>query len=461
MSILRINKHKVVFGNNDGSNRYLQVADAFLRDHPEILFQTDPNEHRSGVFLKYEKGIYREISTFEIEDMLLHYEPKEENIIIPKRISDAKLQEIIRHIKRRRFYYRDVFNQESVTNFKNGYLNIETGELEPHNPDIVSTIQLPYSYDPKADCPIYKKVINESFGGHDKNMFVLQEFAGYCLTKSTKFRKAMFLIGASGSGKSTILDGIKFMLGEENYATVPLDQLGNPTFTGNIVNKYANIDTEIPTSIEEYEDVFKRITSGEEITINTKFIPTYKSKPFCKLLYAANDMPRIRDTSNAIYDRLLLIKLDNVVDEKNRDYDLRYKLKNEMSGIFNWAYEGLKRLTKNNKFTESEEIKVFIEDQRILNNAVYYFMNECFIVTGDNKDFISKDILYSDYIKFCHDVGGKGVFKKIVFGKELKKIYGNKVGEETRTTHGITTRFWLGIKRKESYQKPEIDMWED
>lgn len=461
MAVIRINKHKAIFHEQTGLNKYLQAADTFLRDHPEILFQTDPNEHRSGVFLKYEKGIYREISTFEIEDMLLHYEPKEDNIIIPKKISDAKLQEIIKNIKRRRYFYRDVFNQESVTNFRNGYLNIETGELEPHNPDIVSTIQLPYNYDPNADCPIYKKIIHTALSGHVENMMVLQEFAGYCLTKSTKYRKAMFLIGASGSGKSTILNGIKFMLGEENYSTVPLDQLGNPTFTGNIVNKYANIDTEIPSSIEEYEDVFKRITSGEEITVNTKFIPTYKSKPFCKLLYSANDMPRIRDTSNAIYDRLLLIRLDNVVADKDKDYDLESKIKKEVSGIFNWAFEGLKRLNKNNKFTQSEKINEFVEEQRILNNAVYYFMNECFIVSGKQEDFISKDALYETYIKFCHDVGAKGVFKKIVFGKELKKIYGNNIGDTIRYLNNTSTRLWTGIRGKSSVEEKNITMWED
>lgn len=460
MTIKRINKHQAIFHSSKGSNKYLQTADVFLRDHPGVIFQTDANESRKGVFLKYESGLYKEISTFEIEDMLLNYHPEEKHVVIPQQVSDAGLQEIIRHIKRRRFFYRDVFNQEKVMNFSNGYLNMDTGELEEHNMDIVSTIQMPYKYDKDADCPLYKNVINASLDGNAQNMMVLQEFAGYCLTKSTKFQKALFLIGASGSGKSTILDGIKYMIGEENYSSVPLDQLSNPAFTGNIVNKYANIDTEIPTNIENYENDLKKITTGEPITVNTKFIPTYKATPFCKLLFSANDMPRIRDTSNAIYTRLLLLRLDNVVSKETMDVDLKYKLKNEVSGIFNWAYEGLQRLNKNNKFTESILIDEFIEEQRMINNAVYYFTNEMYEITGSEEDWISKDDLYLEYQKFCHDVGGKGVFKKIVFGKEFKKAFGKKVNERSKSLRGVTTRGWTGVKEKSKIHKEDL-IWDE
>ncbi|NCU33027.1 MAG: hypothetical protein EOM23_08880, partial [Candidatus Moranbacteria bacterium] len=167
-TIKRINKHSVIFPSKKGSNKYLQIADCFLRDHPNLLFQTEPDESKKGVFLKYEKGLYREISTFEIEDMLLHYEPEEKDIMVPNKLSDAKLQEIIRHIKKRRFYYRDVFNSEGIQNFRNGYLNMKTGLLEEHTPDIVSTIQLPYDYDPKADCPLFKKVISTSLNNNQE-----------------------------------------------------------------------------------------------------------------------------------------------------------------------------------------------------------------------------------------------------------------------------------------------------
>lgn len=463
----KITPHKAEFTFENNANKYLELADLFLEAHPEILFWTEPNDTKKGIFYKYTKGIYKRCSAFEIENMLLKFKPTQKSIVLPKSLSDTKIQEVMRNIKKRRFFYSDMFNQENIINFKNGFFDVKTGKLMDHTMDIISTIQLPYNYDKDAKCPLFIKTINESLEGDLEKIGIFQEFIGYCLIKSTKYERALFLVGEAGTGKSTLLEAVEAVLGEENCSSIRMDMLCSPQYVGNLLDKYVNIDREIPQEISNYEDALKKIISGEKVTINTKYIPTYDAKPFCKLIFAANDLPRISDTSNAVFRRLLLLDFNNVVDIDKIDVNLKQKLKQECAGIFNWAFTGLKRLDFNEKFTTSNNMVSRINELKLLNNSVYYFVSENYIVTGNKNDYVIIEDVYKRYKEFCSEVGAKGIFKKIVFGKEMKKIFVKKIKAESKRLGGVTKRVWTGIRKKtalddmEEAEEAEMITWDD
>ena len=374
----------------------------------------------------YKDGLYKAVSSFEVEEMLLHYEPISGDIALPRLMTDGNVQETIRHIKRRRFFYRDVFNQERIINFKNGFLNIQTGELLKHSSDIVSTIQLPYNYDKKAKCDLFIKTVHEILEGDENKINILQEFFGYCLTKSTKFEKSLFLVGVAQSGKSTLIESLHSMLGDENVSNLSLDKLANPRFVGQIVDKYANISSEIPKKVSNYEDDLKKIVSGEPVTIDDKYVTTHDYRPFCKLIFAGNDMPRITDTSEAIFRRMILINFTKKIENNKKDIDLKDKLKLERAGIFNWAMIGYKRLFKNKKFTGSIEMDEDIHNLRLRNNTTLHFILENYIVKKGSKSWISVQDIYHDYQMFCRDSGCKPLFINNL-SKEIEKSFGKEI----------------------------------
>jgi len=440
-------KHKSNFGSHNNANKCLELADSFLDSNPELFYWTEPNDSKKGLFYWYKGGVYKPCSTYEIEQKLLKYDPSGNGVIIPKSISGSRLQETMQNVRRLRFFYREAFNPEGIFNFKNGLFDIKKGKLFPHTMDIISTIQLPYEYNEFMECPLFMKLLNDSFEGKLEKIGILQEFLGLCLTRHTKYEKALFMIGEAGSGKSTILEAVKNTFGIENCSNVRLDMLADSRFTGNLLDKYINIDTEIPENIENYEDALKKITSGEEIMINTKFIPTYSARPFCKLIFAANDMPRIKDTSNAIYRRFLLLDFNNVVSDEKIDVELKFKLKDECAGIFNWAYEGYKRLIEKKKFTTSKDMSDKINEIKLLNNSVYYFISENYEITENKEHYIIIDDMYEEYKNFCHKVGAKGIFKKIVFGKEMSKTFLKRIKSDRRTIGGVQKRIWTGLRK--------------
>ncbi len=443
-------KHTAKFSGKDKANKCLELADHFLQDHPELLYWTERNDSRKGMFYLYKDGVYKACSSLEIDNMLLDYTPNDGSVLIPRALSDARFQETLRNIKRRRFFYREVFNQENIINFKNGFFDTVDGDLIPHSMEIVSTIQLPYEYNKEADCPLFKKVLNESLEGDFEKIMILQEFMGYCLTQGTQYERGLFIVGAAGSGKSTVLDAITAMLGYENVSAIRMDMLGDSRFTGQLLDKLANIDNEIPSDMKNYEEALKKVISGQQITIDTKFIPTYSAFPTCKLIFAANDLPHISDNSDGVFRRMLLLYFNNVVSADKIDYDLKKKIKdNECSGVFNWAFEGLKRLRKNGAFTTSKTMESQIKEVKLLSNNIYYFIHENYDVTGLVTDYVDFEALYSEYRKFSEKVGIKGVYKINVFGKELIRTFVNKVKSDRQTIRGYQKRVYTGLKKKD------------
>ena len=90
----------------------------------------------------------------------------------------------------------DVNNVTNTLNCKNGIYDGGTGELLPHDPYMLSTIQVPVNYDSKATCPSIEKFISEVVP--DDCCDLMAEIAGYCFLQDTPFQKAFMFTGEGG-----------------------------------------------------------------------------------------------------------------------------------------------------------------------------------------------------------------------------------------------------------------------
>src|SRR5690554_1428396 len=109
-------------------------------------------------------------------------------------------------------------------NLQNGMLDWKTGELKPHEFNYFSQCQLPVEYAPGADCPKWEQALEQWVPEKEARMF-LQEFTGYCLILDTSLHKAVILHGNGSNGKSTFLNVLKALFGEENLSSIPLHRL--------------------------------------------------------------------------------------------------------------------------------------------------------------------------------------------------------------------------------------------
>ena len=149
-----------------------------------------------------------------------------------------------------------------IINVKNGLLNVETGQLEPHTPNHLSPIQIPVHYDPKATCPETEKFVVRVFppGAVD----LAWDIYGHLMVPDTSMQKSFLLSGDGGNGKSTWLAALTAFLGRENISTISLQDLADTRFHGaELVGKLANICADLSGKQLAETGVFKKITGGD------------------------------------------------------------------------------------------------------------------------------------------------------------------------------------------------------
>lgn len=335
----------------------------------------------------------------------------------------------------------DCFNSSNLINFPEGEFNPITKELTPHVKEHYSTTRMPYSYDEFATCPMWEKTLLEIFENDRKKISVLQEFFGYCLVPDTSMKKALLLLGESNTGKSTILFLFKDLIGKTNYSTVALKDMGHPQYTPQMINKLVNIDTDVSKTATEYEEHFKKITSGEEINCNQKFIETFSFIPKCRIILAANIFPRITDHSSAFYNRLIVIPMDRIFTQEEMDRNLVPKLRAELAGIFNWCVEGLHRMRERGHFEELGFMKEAVDELEDTNNPSNLFFREHVEVAFGES--VEKGELFQKY-KEWSELNKQYTLTAAMFSTAVYKKFHKETPKKCTSPTG--KRIWRNLK---------------
>ncbi|MEM4330377.1 MAG: phage/plasmid primase, P4 family, partial [Candidatus Bilamarchaeaceae archaeon] len=324
---------------------------------------------------------------------------------------------------------RELNDQHHLLCLRNGMLNLNTLQLEPHKKEHFSTIMLDYDYDPDAECPTWINFLQEVIP--DGNARIqLQQFFGYCLTRETRYAKALILVGPGQDGKSTILNVLRNLIGEKNCSAVPMSELNEPFQRATLYNKLLNTSTEEDRKIFG-SAMFKAIVTGDYINASYKHRDFFEFKPFCKLAFATNFMPQVSDFSHGFYRRILGIKFTKQFLGKDDDKFLLDKLLKEISGIFNWALQGLLFLREYNDFIESETSENFLKEYKKFNNPVLAFIEDCCEVAEGNQDEyrVPTKEAYLAYTQYCRLFGYMPMHQQN-FGMALRNVIKNlKVGK--------------------------------
>jgi len=304
-----------------------------------------------------------------------------------------------------------------IINVKNGLYNILEDKLKEHTPEYYSTVQISASYDPSAKCPLFLKFLSECLDADE--IFMVQEILGYLLIPINKAQKSFVFVGAGNAGKSTLLSvAQEILLGSNNVSNVPWQALADRFKTAELFGKLANIFADLPSKSIDDNGLFKSITGEDYITVEKKNKTPFSFKPYARLLFSCNEIPRnYGDKSSAFYRRLIIIRFDRPIPMHKRDASLREKLTVEADGIFMWALEGLKRLIKNNyHFTESDRSKAEVEKYKTECNSVLSFVDYACEIS--EAKFIESKEMYRNYKEYCDEAGLNPV-SQIRFNKDL------------------------------------------
>ena len=332
-------------------------------------------------------------------------------------------------------------SHHNLLNLRNGMFRLDRMELLPHDPRYLSTIQLPVSYNPEAECPRWTQFLDEVQPGKSEQL-ILQELSGYSLTMDTHHEKAFVLIGKGKNGKSVFIETLAFIVGEENTSRVQPTEFGKPFLTIPIMGMLLNVCSDLESHEIVNTGMLKSIISGEPVTDSYKFKDRITFTPFCKLVFGTNVAPKITDRSAGFLRRLVFIGFPITIAEEARDKRLKEKLRSEADGIFLWALEGLRRLRKQDGFTRSQTGTDMLEEYRFSNNPVLQF-TEDFIEPGDPSDKVGKQELYEIYSRWS-EASGYRAMGISGFYKVLRQEV--DLGEVRESSKGLRRRVIVGIR---------------
>lgn len=333
---------------------------------------------------------------------------------------------------------RMVNDQRDWICLRNCMLNLYTYEMRPHEREYYCTYALSVAFDPDSDqrCERWERYLAETIQTAGP-IAQAQEFGGYILMPHTKYEKCLFLLGPGSDGKSTFMKVMKEIVGDENCAAVSFPDLEKEFHRSSLYHKMLNISTEIGGQAIE-SPYFKAITSGDPMNAAFKHHDVFTFSPYCKMIFAGNILPRVRDNSDGFFRRILPItfKKQFLENDPERDPDLFDELKQEISEIFYWCLCGHKRLTKQRRFTDCDETRSLMMGYRRSNNPVLCFVeDECLV--GEDCE-VAKAELYGDYRKYCGENGYMAVHRENFF-RELHqaihnlKLYRPRVGNDRPT----------------------------
>lgn len=426
---------------------FLQLAVDFIQQVKGIIWIKEDDD-----FYQYSEGCYYKLHDSDIDGLLISKEfPQGKDLTTNGR------KTVVTNIKTLCRHSLEEFNPEGFINFQNGIFSFKDRKLMPHSKEFYSTIQLPYDHDSQAQCFLWKKSVEEIMDSDNNKIRTLKEFMGYCLNKSTKQQKALFLLSDADHGKTVLLETIRNMMGVENCSSLSLKYFNNPMLIPTMINKSVNISDELPKRCEDYENEFKRIVTGGMIHVNPKHVAGYDVLFYCKLIFAANELPHIDDSTDGFYKRMLILNLTRRFLPEEQDRDLTEKLKLELSGIFNWALEGYDALNVRGCFVIDEYMKKLINTIKTSNNPILEFIDENIVI--DKSSELVKGVAYDVYYRWILKNGYKpmGINK---FSAEIFKHFKTVTKKDGKETIGEQRRCWPNLAlRGQSLNGQQVTDW--
>ena len=386
----------------------------------------------NGKLYIYRNGIY-ETGDEEIEAAMIEHIPN---------LSQSKRKEVISYLNLLVKKESSIADANLIA-FTNGVLDIVTDTFTEFSPEYIITNKIPHRYVPDAKSELLDGVMKKLACGDENVYKLLYQSVGYCFYRRNELRKSFFLLGEKRNGKSTFLDMVGTLLGEDNTANLDLCEIGDRFRTAELTGKLANIGDDINDEWVSNTAIFKKVVSGDTVTAERKGKDPFKLKSFAKFFFSANSLPRLGrgKDSTAVLDRLVIIPFDAKFTKDDADYDpfIKYKLRGEdvMEALIANAVPALREVLAEQEFAHCEKIRVNMEEFEKSNNPILEFYEEI-----DEADYLNEPVkyVYQKYTSFC--IGNNlQAMSALEFQKQFKKYFDLVV--KTIEHNGKRTRVYM------------------
>jgi putative DNA primase/helicase len=307
-----------------------------------------------------------------------------------------------------------------IVSCANGLLDVHRRELLDHTPEFFNQVSVPFEYDPEALDPTRWLGFLGALWPDDKTApAALAEWFGYVLSGRTTLQKILLVVGPTRGGKGVIARILAELVGRENVAGPTLSSLSGDFGLAPMIGKPLAVVSDARLNGRDSSVVVERLlsVSGEDrLTVNRKYREQWTGTLPSRFMLLSNELPQLGDASAAIAGRFITLLLEKSWLGKE-DRTLEPEMRAELSGVLNWALDGLARLDGQGEFTRPKGADEAYRALVDLASPVQAFIRDRCVVATDLQ--VSVSDFYSAWKVWAED-NGHARKSKQTLGRDLR-----------------------------------------
>lgn len=306
-----------------------------------------------------------------------------------------------------------------------GRLDLRTLEIKPVEDDMPIYWYANFHYLPNAtwkDAHYFVQYAKSSLGvdlsaeveqGNGKRKLLLQTLV-YMVTELWGTKKAIVLLGPASSGKTVLLDFLRFVVGEKGYTALSLADISD-RFRGALIDTARIIlNDEIGAEIKNL-DYVKKVISGEPIVVERKNGTPYTCHPHIKVCVAANALPEVKeqDGEGAFAKRLQILQFPCSIPPEAWIRDLPARIIAERDVIMSCAIRESVEFIDNPIFTDDIDGAKLLAQYQRENDSLKAFLNDPEKCKLGEKEICLAEDFRTAYHTYCEEEGIRTVKRNL------------------------------------------------
>jgi putative DNA primase/helicase len=278
--------------------------------------------------------------------------------------------------------------------FRNGLVNVRTGECRAHTAGLWLHNALGYDWKPKAECPRWMQFLEEVLPGDPDAQSALEEVMGYAMTEDNQFAKGFQFVGTIRAGKGTVTRMLKWLGGPAAYTGLSFHRWTVGTHSlADLIGKRVGVFGDVklkpgkmygqngePGGLEyKSAELLLNILGQDDVTTQRKWISSWGGVLRLKPFVLANQPINFNDTDGQLGKKFINFSFrESFLGREDRG--LEDKLKAELPGIAWRCLQGYWRLLERGQFVQPASGVELGRAVRAASDPFFRMFEECFVL---------------------------------------------------------------------------------
>ncbi len=319
---------------------------------------------------------------------------------------NGSMANLLRHMKAKLMVKS--WNPKNKIAFSNGVLDLDSRKFtEGHQREDFMTVALPYIFDPAAQCPNWLKFLWEALNGDQKAIDLVQAFFRWALLPKTAGKLDLEvgwdLYGRAGTGKGTVLETLKNIVGHHNCGSFSSKSIGNPNILSGLLDKRVSISADDNGHMEDF-GLYGSIMSNETVLVKLLYKNVFPTTLNTFMVRAYNNFITTPSGAKGLDRRIVAMTFDR--QPETIDTDLQEKINGELAGVFNWAWN-ISNAEMKRRILWAGEVDAVAKastEMFFANNPTFVFLQQNY---PDGADKVRSRDLYHQYKEWSSERGGE------------------------------------------------------